>query len=196
MAIDSIDDMETLLAGIPLDRVTVSMTINAPASILLAFLLAIARRRGIPFDKLGGTIQNDVLKEYAARGTYIYPPDPRCARSPTSCNTARARCRNGTRSRSPVITFAKPARPPSKRSRSPSRTAKRTCRPPATPASMWTRSRREYRSFGTRTTISSRRSPSSGRRAIFGRTSRATSSAVRIRGRICCASTRRPAVRR
>ena len=57
-------------------RVTVSMTINAPASILLALLLAVARRRGIPFDKLGGTIQNDVLKEYVARGTYIYPPGP------------------------------------------------------------------------------------------------------------------------
>ena len=76
VAIDSIDDMETLLDGIPLDRVTVSMTINAPASILLALLLAVARRRGIPFDKLGGTVQNDVLKEYAARGTYIYPPKP------------------------------------------------------------------------------------------------------------------------
>ena len=75
VAIDSIADMETLLDGIPLDRVTVSMTINAPASILLAMLLAVARRRGIPFDRLGGTIQNDVLKEYAARGTYIYPPN-------------------------------------------------------------------------------------------------------------------------
>src|SRR5580700_10778963 len=76
VAIDTIDDMETLLAGIPLNRVTVSMTINAPASILLAMLLAVARRRGIPFEKLGGTIQNDVLKEYVARGTYIYPPEP------------------------------------------------------------------------------------------------------------------------
>jgi methylmalonyl-CoA mutase, N-terminal domain len=76
VAIDSIADMETLLGGIPLDRVTVSMTINAPASILLAMLLAVARRRGIDFDKLGGTIQNDVLKEYVARGTYIYPPGP------------------------------------------------------------------------------------------------------------------------
>lgn len=74
VAIDSIADMETLFDGIPLDRVTVSMTINAPASILLALFLAVARRRGIPFDKLGGTVQNDVLKEYAARGTYIYPP--------------------------------------------------------------------------------------------------------------------------
>ncbi len=74
VAIDSVADMETLFDGIPLDSVTVSMTINAPASIILAMLLAVARRRGIPFEKLGGTIQNDVLKEYAARGTYIYPP--------------------------------------------------------------------------------------------------------------------------
>jgi methylmalonyl-CoA mutase N-terminal domain/subunit len=76
VAIDSIADMETLLDGVPLDRVTVSMTINAPAAILLAFYLAVARRRGIPFSKLGGTVQNDVLKEYVARGTYIYPPKP------------------------------------------------------------------------------------------------------------------------
>jgi methylmalonyl-CoA mutase N-terminal domain/subunit len=74
VAIDSIADIETLLDAIPLDRVTISMTINAPASIILAMLLAVARRRGVPFDKLGGTVQNDVLKEYVARGTYIYPP--------------------------------------------------------------------------------------------------------------------------
>src|ERR1700735_3001405 len=76
VAIDSIEDMRLLLKGIPLDKVTVSMTINAPAAILLAFYLAVARRRGIPFSKLGGTVQNDVLKEYVARGTYIYPPKP------------------------------------------------------------------------------------------------------------------------
>ncbi len=76
VAIDSVADMETLLAGIPLDRVTVSMTINAPASIILSMYLAVARRRGIAFSALGGTIQNDVLKEYVARGTYIYPPQP------------------------------------------------------------------------------------------------------------------------
>src|SRR6266566_5036497 len=75
VAIDSVTDMETLLDSIPLDRVTVSMTINAPASIILAMLLAVARRRKIPFEKLGGTVQNDVLKEYVARGTYIYPPN-------------------------------------------------------------------------------------------------------------------------
>ncbi len=76
VAIDCIADVETLFADIPLDSVTVSMTINAPAAILLAFVLAVARRRGIPFSTLGGTIQNDILKEYVARGTYIFPPLP------------------------------------------------------------------------------------------------------------------------
>jgi len=76
VAIDSIGDMETLLDGIPLDRVSISMTINAPASILLALLLVVAERRGVEWSKLNGTIQNDILKEYAARGTYIFPPAP------------------------------------------------------------------------------------------------------------------------
>jgi methylmalonyl-CoA mutase N-terminal domain/subunit len=76
VAIDTLADVETLLDGIPLDAVTVSMTINSPAAILLAFILALARRRGIGFEKLGGTVQNDVLKEYVARGTYIFPPGP------------------------------------------------------------------------------------------------------------------------
>ncbi len=76
VAIDGVADMETLLADIPLERVTISMTINAPASIILSMYLAVARRRGIPFERLGGTVQNDVLKEYVARGTYIYPPKP------------------------------------------------------------------------------------------------------------------------
>jgi methylmalonyl-CoA mutase N-terminal domain/subunit len=76
VAIDSIADMETLLDAIPLDAVSISMTINAPASILLALLLVVAERRGTPWAKLSGTIQNDILKEYAARGTYIFPPAP------------------------------------------------------------------------------------------------------------------------
>ena len=76
VAIDSIADMETLFDAIPLDRVSISMTINAPASILLALLLVVAERRGIEWSKLSGTIQNDILKEYAARGTYIFPPAP------------------------------------------------------------------------------------------------------------------------
>ena len=74
VAIDSLEDMETLFDGIPLDRVTTSMTINATASILLALYLAVAEKQGVGWDKVGGTIQNDVLKEYIARGTYVYPP--------------------------------------------------------------------------------------------------------------------------
>ena len=76
VAIDSIEDMEALVDSIPLDRVSISMTINAPASILLALLLVVAERRGIAWSKLSGTIQNDILKEYSARGTYIFPPAP------------------------------------------------------------------------------------------------------------------------
>jgi len=76
VAIDSLEDMEVLLDGIPLDRVSTSMTINATASILLALYVAVARRRGVPEASLSGTVQNDILKEYVARGTYIYPPGP------------------------------------------------------------------------------------------------------------------------
>jgi methylmalonyl-CoA mutase N-terminal domain/subunit len=74
VAIDSIDDMATLFDGIPLDRVSTSMTINATAVILLALYVAVARRQHVSPAKLAGTIQNDILKEYVARGTYIYPP--------------------------------------------------------------------------------------------------------------------------
>jgi methylmalonyl-CoA mutase N-terminal domain/subunit len=76
VAIDSLEDMETLLAGIPLDRVSTSMTINATAAILLALYVAVARRRGLAEETLSGTVQNDILKEYVARGTYVYPPRP------------------------------------------------------------------------------------------------------------------------
>jgi len=74
VAIDSIDDMTTLFDGIPLDRVSTSMTINATAIILLSLYVAVARRQGVPPGKLSGTLQNDILKEYVARGTYIFPP--------------------------------------------------------------------------------------------------------------------------
>ena len=76
VAIDSLEDMELLFDGIPLDRVSTSMTINATAAILLALYVAAARRRGIPEHALSGTLQNDILKEYVARGTWIYPPAP------------------------------------------------------------------------------------------------------------------------
>ncbi len=74
VAIDTLADMELLFEGIPLDKVTTSMTINAPAAVLLAMYIAVAEKQGVHADKIGGTIQNDILKEYIARGTYIYPP--------------------------------------------------------------------------------------------------------------------------
>ncbi len=76
VAIDSLDDMQTLLSGIPLDQVSTSMTINSTASTLLALYAAVAEGQGVALDRIRGTIQNDVLKEYIARGTYIYPPRP------------------------------------------------------------------------------------------------------------------------
>ncbi len=76
VAIDSIEDMQTLFNGIPLDKVTTSMTINSTAAILLALYVAVGKQQGVTPDKLGGTVQNDILKEYVARGTYIYPPKP------------------------------------------------------------------------------------------------------------------------
>ncbi|MBN1407942.1 MAG: methylmalonyl-CoA mutase family protein [Calditrichaceae bacterium] len=76
VAIDSLKDMEMLFDGIPLDQVSTSMTINAPAAVLLALYIAVAEEQGISNDKIRGTIQNDILKEYIARGTYIFPPEP------------------------------------------------------------------------------------------------------------------------
>lgn len=76
VAIDSLGDMRRLLAGLPLERISTSMTINATAAILLSLYVAVADENGVPRDKLRGTIQNDILKEYVARGTYIYPPRP------------------------------------------------------------------------------------------------------------------------
>ncbi|MHA1771877.1 MAG: acyl-CoA mutase large subunit family protein [Candidatus Thorarchaeota archaeon] len=76
VAIDSLADMEVLFQSIPLDKVSTSMTINAPAAVLLAMYIAVAEKQGVSMDKLRGTIQNDILKEYVARGTYIFPPQP------------------------------------------------------------------------------------------------------------------------
>lgn len=79
VAIDTVDDMHVLLDGIPLDKVSSSMTINSTASTLLAMYIVVAEERGIARSALSGTVQNDILKEYIARGTYIYPPDPSLA---------------------------------------------------------------------------------------------------------------------
>lgn len=97
VAIDSVRDMEILFDGIPLDRVSTSMTINAPAAILLAMYMAVGEKQGIAPERLNGTIQNDILKEYTSRGTYIFPPKPSmriitdifayCARTVPNWNT-------------------------------------------------------------------------------------------------------------
>jgi len=76
VAIDTLADMETMFDGIPLDQVSTSMTINAPASVLVAMYAVVGQKQGVPQDRIAGTAQNDVLKEYVARGTYIYPPKP------------------------------------------------------------------------------------------------------------------------
>lgn len=76
VAIDSLEDIETVFSGIPLDKVSTSMTINAPAAVLLTMYQALGEKQGVPSNKLQGTIQNDILKEYVARGTYIFPPGP------------------------------------------------------------------------------------------------------------------------
>lgn len=76
VSISSLRDMQTLLDGIPLDKVSISMTINAPAAVLLAMVIAVGKQQGVPVSALRGTIQNDILKEYIARGTYIFPPAP------------------------------------------------------------------------------------------------------------------------
>jgi methylmalonyl-CoA mutase, N-terminal domain len=76
VAIDSLEDMQILFDQIPLDRVSTSMTINSTAAILLALYVAVAKKQGVALDRLSGTVQNDILKEYVARGTYIYPPRP------------------------------------------------------------------------------------------------------------------------
>jgi methylmalonyl-CoA mutase N-terminal domain/subunit len=76
VAVSSLQDMETLFDGIPLDQVSTSMTINSPAAMIFAFYLAVAKKQGVSFDKLRGTLQNDILKEYIAQKEYIFPPQP------------------------------------------------------------------------------------------------------------------------
>src|SRR5512136_803127 len=76
VSVTTLRDMEVLFDGIPLDKVTTSMTINAPANVLLAMYVAVGRKQGVDQARLGGTVQNDILKEYVARGMYIFPPKP------------------------------------------------------------------------------------------------------------------------
>ena len=76
VAVSSLADMEALFEGIPLERVTTSMTINSPAAIIWAMYIVVAEKQGVPLDRIGGTLQNDILKEYLAQNEYIFPPEP------------------------------------------------------------------------------------------------------------------------
>jgi methylmalonyl-CoA mutase len=129
VAIDSVEDMKILFDGIPLDKVSVSMTMNGAVLPVLAGYIVAAEEQGVPQDKLSGTIQNDILKEFMVRNTYIYPPKPSMRIIADIIGTPRSTCRSSTRSRSPATTCRKPAR--RRRWNWPSRwpTARNTCAP-------------------------------------------------------------------
>jgi methylmalonyl-CoA mutase N-terminal domain/subunit len=161
VSICSLEDMRRLLDGIPLDRVSLSMTINAPAAILLAMVLALAREQGVDWKQLRGTVQNDILKEYVARGLYIFPPEPSmrlavdvmafCHRhvpnwNPISISGYHIREAGATAVQEVAFTFAH---------------ALSMCGPPLVPASPSTTSAPSSRSSSTPTTISWRKWPSS-----------------------------------
>ena len=103
-AVSSLPDMEELFQDIPLDQVTTSMTINSPAAVIWAMYLAMAQRRGIPWDKLGGTLQNDIIKEFTAQNEYIFPPNPPCAWSWTPSSSPPNTSPAGTPSASAATT--------------------------------------------------------------------------------------------
>ena len=197
VAIDSIADMETLFDGIPLDRVTVSMTINAPASILLALVLAVARRRGIPFRQTRRhRSKRRPQRVCRARDVHL---------SAAALDAPRYRRDGVLRARSSAMEHDLDLRLPHPRSRLDRRRRDRlhafqrqsvSARRARRRDSISTASRRGSRSSGTRTTTSSKRSRSSARPASFGPRSCATSSGARTRARRCCAFTPRPAARR
>jgi hypothetical protein len=111
VAIDSVEDMKILFDGIPLDKVSVSMTMNGAVLPVLAGYVVAAEEQGVAQDQLSGTIQNDILKEFMVRNTYIYPPEPSMRIMATSSSTRRAGCRSSTRSASPATTCRRPAQP-------------------------------------------------------------------------------------
>ena len=112
VAIDSIRDMRTLFEGTPLDKMSVSMTMNGAVVPIMALYIVAAEGQGVKPEQLQGTIQNDILKEFMVRNTYIYPPNPPSVSSPTSSPTPAPGCRSSTASRSPATTRRRPAPPP------------------------------------------------------------------------------------
>jgi methylmalonyl-CoA mutase N-terminal domain/subunit len=192
VAIDSLEDMETLFEGIRLDQITTSMTINSPAAILYAMYIAVAEKEGVSPDRLGGTLQNDILKEYIAQKEYIFPPEPSmrlvvdtivfAARhmprwNAVSISGYHIREAGSTATQELAFTLADGMAYVEASIKAGRRS---TSSRPGSPSS------------STRTSISSRRSPSSAPPAACGRASCATSTAPAIRSPGCCASTPRP----
>jgi len=183
VAVDSLRDMEILFEGIPLDKVSTSMTINAPAPVLVAMYIAVGEKQGIPPAKLMGTAQNDVLKEYVARGTYIFPPRPSlrlaadliayCAREVPKFNSISI---SGYHIREAGSTAVQEIA-------SPSPTPSPTCRRRSNAARTSTRSAAVSPGSSTRITTSSKRWPSTALCGACGRTSCATALARPIRAR-------------
>ena len=153
VAIDSLADMEILFDGIPLDKVSTSMTINSTAAILLCMYIAVAEKQGVSADKISGTIQNDILKEYMARGTYIYPAQGIDADHHRHLRLLQGQCPEVEHHlASPATTSARPVPAPCRKSPSPWPTASPTSRPPSRPASTSTNLRRASPSSSTPTT--------------------------------------------
>ena len=178
VAVDTVDDMETLFAGIPLDEVTVSMTINAPAAIMLAFYVVAAERQGVAPERLGGTIQTDILKEYIAQKEWCFPVDPAMRLVGDMiewCSRAHAALASGLDLRLPHprggldggagARVHAQGRPDLRRAGGRPRARRRRLRAAAVASS------------STPTSTSSRRSPSTARRGGSGRASCATRSA-------------------
>ena len=197
VAIDTIDDMRTAFDGIPLDQVSTSMTINAPAACLLLLYELVGEEQGVPAEKLRGTTQNDVLKEYIARGNYIYPPAPTMRLTTDLFEYCHERV--------PALEHDLDLRLPLPREGLLGRAGGRVhallrhrLRAGGDRQGLWTSttSRRGWRSSSTATTTSSRRSPSSAPPGACGRTSCASASAPPTRRQRCCASTPRPAASR
>jgi hypothetical protein len=193
VAIDTIDDMRTAFDEIPLDVVSTSMTINAPASILLCLYQLVGEEQGVPSEKLRGTTQNDVLKEYIARGNYIYPPGPTMRLT----TDLFAYCKEHIPRWNTVSISGYHFR--EKGCSAVQEVAFTLCSGIAYVQAAidagwpWTTSRRAWPSSSTGTTTSSRRSRSSAPPAACGPRSCATASAPPTRARSSCASTPRPA---
>ena len=172
VSVSSLEDMETIFQGIPLDQVSTSMTINAPAAVLTAMYAAVGEKQGVPLSKLRGTVQTDILKEYIAQKEWAFPPDAhlRIIRD-LMIFLHPKKCRTGITSASPDTTFERLGQTLFRSSRSLLLTASHTSSSGRTLAWMWMPLLRGCLSSSTATWISSKRLQSSEQRGGSGRMS-------------------------